>query len=69
MTDTIKTKRKRNIDKEKNIRLKEERARLDGFLNYLTSTPTRQEKIAMITKANPYHYILFKTPTNTGETL
>lgn len=38
---------------------KQAKAKLDGFLQYLISAPTKQEKIAMITKANPYHFILF----------
>ena len=64
----IKLKRKRTRNVELLRQRKADKARVDGFLNFVLEMPTRADKVNAITKANPYHYILF-TPstTNTGE--
>lgn len=56
-------KTKRVVDKAKNNRIRQERANLENFLNILVATDSMEDKVSMITNANPYHFILFKQPT------
>ena len=60
--------KKRIVDKEKNNRLRAERARISNFLGHLLDTPTLEGKVAMITNANPYHFLMTPKPT-LGKTL
>jgi hypothetical protein len=53
-----KHKVKRVVDKERRAKIKEERAKLTGFLQTLLATPKIEDKMAMVTQANPYFYLL-----------